>query len=93
MHSSFQLVLLFLLPFAKAARHVHHTTTHTVPLDDILSLPSRSNLRSHLYNLTRRSHVAGTPGDYHDAHYVLDALSSLPGFKARIENVDVMLTY
>ena len=89
MHSYLPLALSFLLPFAKAARDVHTT----VPLDDILSLPSRSNLRSHLYNLTRRSHVAGTPGDYHDAHYVLDALSSLPGFKARIENVDVMLTY
>ena len=75
---------------ASSANVVHHSA---IPLDDILSLPSRSNLRSHLYNLTRRSHVAGTPGDYHDAHYVLDALSALPGFEARIENVDVMLTY
>ena len=67
--------------------------TQDVPLENLLSLPSRANLRSHLYNLTRRSHVAGTPGDYHDAHYVLHALSSLPGFEAHIENVDVMLTY
>ena len=37
--------------------------------------------------------MAGTPGDYHDAHYVLDALSSLPGFEAHIEQRHAMLTY
>ena len=59
----------------------------------LLSLPSRTNLRSHLYDLTRRSHVAGTPGDHHDAAYVLETLSSLPGFDAHIEAPEVMLTY
>ena len=87
-------IATFLLPLIPAFLSPQLVcASQEVPLKNLLSLPSRANLRSHLFNLTRRSHVAGTPGDFHDAHYVLDALSALPGFEAHIENVDVMLTY
>ena len=62
-------------------------------LRDMLDLPDPARLRSDLYNLTRRSHVAGTPGDYHDAAYVQDVLGGLPGFEAWREEPEVMLTY
>ena len=96
------------LVFAQETADTADTRTRT-PLDDddstttatsstateqfLLSLPSPANLRAHLYNLTRRSHVAGTPGDYYDARYVLRTLSALPGFEAHIEAPEVMLTY
>lgn len=89
----FCMIFLSLIAASLSPQPVHSYATQDVSLENLLSLPSRTNLRSHLYNLTRRSHVAGTPGDFYDAHYVLRALSSLPGFEAHIENVDVMLTY
>lgn len=57
----------------------------------LLDTPSPSSLRSYLRALTRTSHVAGTPGDYADAHYVLDQFLSF-GFDAVLEEVDVMLS-
>ena len=61
--------------------------------DLLLSVPDPKRLRSVLYHLTQKSHVAGTKGDWDNAYYVRDKLREFGFHDAAIEAVPVMLTY
>ncbi|CAB9498534.1 Glutamate carboxypeptidase 2 [Seminavis robusta] len=58
----------------------------------LLSVPDHERLRESLRYITKRSHVAGTEGDWENAYYVRDRLREF-GFDANIEGVEVMMTY
>ena len=55
-------------------------------------VPSASKARDTLFNLTRRAHIMGSPGDWENARYVRDTMAAL-GFDSKIETVEVMLNY
>ena len=63
-------------------------------LNLLLSSPQPDNLRQYLYDLTQRSHVAGTKGDFENAAYVHSQFQSMIGVEnSKIDVVPVMLSY
>ncbi|XP_030541674.2 probable glutamate carboxypeptidase LAMP1 isoform X2 [Rhodamnia argentea] len=56
------------------------------------SISDNASVAHHLYTLTRRPHVAGTPANAEAASYVLSALTSY-NVRAHIASYDVLLTY
>ncbi|KJE90263.1 prostate-specific membrane antigen [Capsaspora owczarzaki ATCC 30864] len=56
-----------------------------------LQVPEAERCRAHLKYLTSLPHVAGTPGDYETAEYVLNQFKSF-GLDAVIQNETVLLT-
>jgi N-acetylated-alpha-linked acidic dipeptidase len=59
----------------------------------LLSIPRPKNLRGYLYDLTRHAHVAGTKGDYEDAHYVYDKFKAFGLEDVKMDKVRTMLSY
>ena len=58
----------------------------------LLAIPQREDLRSFLAALTEHAHLAGTSGDYHTAHYVLDKFRTF-GMEVEIEKIPTMLSF
>ena len=57
-----------------------------------LDIPSNASARASLEFITRKPHVAGTPGDLHMAQYVRDAFQRA-GISAELDPQKVLLTY